>query len=204
MTFRRSLDRDEQQLYEMERAALEATGLSRREAEKSARERVEQGISRAKAGGLYQAAPIGEAVLQHYKNDPEESVKWEALQKEGVTEEDLIRWWNLHPVERELVLIDDEAARLGTWLSLIDQGQTPDQASRNIWKSFAMFGDYLAKPTFPEEPSSVMLPGELKDRVNRWLEKISTEKTPDEVRAEAAQFGTMNGYVRHLICRGEI
>ena len=194
----------EKRLWKQEATALEAMGMSQREARKEAKRRVQQAISLSKAAGHYGEEPMGDFALQVYKTDPTRKQLWEVKKNEGVTDKDVLEWWNLLDVERQLMLYDDDSFRVAAWLERQDAGETIEQAWRSIWKAYPIFGVCTDAPVFPDDDTSVPLPQELKIRVMRWQEDVQRRGNVQEMKAESENFTTMNGYIRHLIRQGKI
>ncbi len=127
---------------------------------------------------------------------------WLAMKRnEGVRDEDIRNWWNKHDLERRIALELDGLNRSTHFLKLKEENSLNEkEAERRIEKLFPSFGD-------PNEPSLTTgddrpLPYELKERVERYLEKASTG--PGDCRREAEQSSTINAFVRREIKRGNI
>ncbi len=194
----------EKQLCQEHAAALEITGLTRREARAEAKRRITKAIAESKRDGFYGSEPLGRAALEAYKTDPKWLGLYDAEKNAGMTDDDFLEWWDTPDVERRLMMIDDACSRTALFLSRMDEGLTSEQAAKEVWKAFPMFGDCRDGPVLVDDDGSVPLPWELKFRIIRWLERMQVEGRLQELRPESGGFTTMNGYVRHLIGKGEI
>ena len=194
----------EKELWHQETAMFGAMGLGPREARREAKRRVKAAIAESKKEGTYGIGPLGASMLRKYRTDPEMKREYEGMTKDGVTDNDILEWWDLPDVERRLMVIDDDHFRIATMLERIDAGFSPHEACRLVWRSFPMFGICTKPPTFGDDEASVLLPEELKLRVLRWQERMQSEGRFDELDAESKGFTTMNGYIRSLARQGRL
>ncbi len=202
--FAKGFNSHEKLLWKQKTTALEAIGIPRRKARKEAKCHVQEAISQSKEFGHYGADPMGDYALRMFKTEATRKKLWETMKNDGITDEDVKAWWNISSVERQMMLNDEERFRLGFWLERIDAGQTPEQAARFVWKAYPMIGDCTDSPAIPDDDTSVPLQPELKLRIMRWQEEVQRMGKVQEMKEEAEQFTTMNGYIRHLIRHGRI
>ena len=61
---------------------------------------------------------------------------------EGVTDEDIAFWWNMHDLERRMICKVDEMNRILLFEKLLkDGGVTEPEAARMVAKRFPVYGD---------------------------------------------------------------
>lgn len=194
----------EKVLYKQHVKALTIIGMRRRDARQVTKQLLKQAIAESKATGFYGLGPVGAFKLQDYRTNPKRAEYWEALQGEGVTEEDVLVWWDLSEVERWLIRLDDRRDHLAAFEKRLSLGDIGEEAARFIWRTYPVFGVCTKPPAFPDDDTSVPLPEELKNRVLSWTENAQMAGQFEELKAEAASFPTMNAYIRQLIRMGRI
>lgn len=88
---------------------------------------------------------------------------------EGATDEDIREFWNLHDLQRRMVLWSEEVFRFATFKDLLAKGLSADEAMMQVRGMFPMYGDPLETQhtTGDDRP----LPHELRGRVDRYREK---------------------------------
>jgi len=128
---------------------------------------------------------------------------WLAMKRnEGVRDEDIRKWWNKHDLERRIALEFEDLTRSTEFLRLRDENSVrEEEAEKKMEKLFPTYGD-------PNEPSLKAgndrpLPYELKDRVERYLER-QARANPGEYQREAEQSSTLNAFIRKEIKKGNI
>jgi hypothetical protein len=144
---------------------------------------------------------FGEILLE--KESTDEKIKsWLAMKRnEGVRDEDIREWWNMHDLERRILLGFDHMTRFSQ-LSRLGWGDQPYEGRiATAGKFLPIYGD-------PNEPSYTAgddrpLPYELKNRVNRYLE-IRIQTDPIEFRKEVEKSSTLNALIRREIKRGTL
>jgi len=128
--------------------------------------------------------------------------------EEGVRDEDIRWWWNLNDVERKMMLSMDDFHRLSLFINEINNGKTPEEAGRIMWKAHPMYtyGDPNTRPKqspFDLKREDFPLPVELKDRVNRYIEK-RLKDDPENIKKDLEGFSTFNAFVRKEIKAGNL
>jgi len=123
------------------------------------------------------------------------------LRNEGVRDEDVRWWWNMHDLERRMMVAVDEISRMALFTKLIEDGRTPEEASKQVRKAFPMFGD-------PDDTTHVtgkdrLLPIELKDRINIYVQERSL-KDPEQFKKDIEESATVNALIREEIAKGNI
>jgi hypothetical protein len=183
-------------LQEMMGLSPSQAKLAFRDLLKKAKEQsLEEGTSNLPEG-------FGDILLQ--KESTDEKVKsWLAMKRnEGVKDEDIREWWNMHDLERRVLLGFDDMTRVIQfstfgWEDQIDEKELATEGER----FFPAYGD-------PNEPSLTTgddrpLPYELKSRVDRYLEKRSQADLKALKKAVEGS-STFNAFIRREIKRGNL
>lgn len=123
------------------------------------------------------------------------------LRREGVRDEDIRWWWNMHDLERRMMLKVDEAWRMALYLYEKDKGIDENKAAEGVRKFYPIYGN----PTDISHTTSddrSLLP-ELKDRINIYIEKRKVAD-PEEYKREIENSSTFNALIRKEIRKGNI
>ncbi len=145
---------------------------------------------------------FGEILLEREQTDEKIRNAFAPKRVEGVTDEDIALWWNMHDLERRMICKVDEMNRILLFEKLMQNSSVTEQdAARMVAKRFPVYGDpdHLVLETEDDRP----LPFELKWRVNRYL----TEKTkadPDRFKEEAEASTSLNALLRRAVRQGEL
>ena len=145
---------------------------------------------------------FGEILLEREQTDEKVKTAFAPKRAEGVTDEDIALWWNMHDLERRMICRVDEMNRILLFEKLVQgSGMTEPEAAQRVAKRFPVYGDreHLVLGTEDDRP----LPFELKWRVNRYI----TERTvadPDGFREAAEASTSMNALLRKAIRQGEL
>ena len=121
--------------------------------------------------------------------------------REGVTDEDIIWWWNLNDLERRMMLKVDEQRRTTQYLRFRQAGLSKGEAGEQVRRFFPTYGD-------PDEKSEVgaehnHLPPELKRRIDQYARKRS-EDDMDAFKRDMELALTFNALVRKEIREGRL
>lgn len=143
----------------------------------------------------------GDVLLAGERTDPRVQSRLAIKRTEGVTDADIRWWWNLDYIERRLMLRIDNMSRLAVFTQELSDGQTPEEATRRIWKYFPNYGNDQEVST--GEGNNRPIPYELKDRVNIWLEKQSPENST-RLKDRLEQSSSFNAVVREEIHAGRL
>lgn len=119
------------------------------------------------------------------------------LRAEGVRDEDIRWWWNMHDLERCMLAENDDLSRFTLFNKELDEGHSEDEAGANVRKHFPIFGAPSAETAGSGDDRP--LPFELKDRINRFLENAANQQ---HLRSNALKFSSMNAYIRDRIRAG--
>lgn len=126
---------------------------------------------------------------------------------EGVRDEDIKWWWNMHDYERWMMIKVDENSRMALFLDVIkksDAGSVEEaslEAAKKIRKYFPMFGD--PDDTTHTKGNDCPLPYELKDRINIYMEKCK-KKGPNKLKKDIENSSTFNSLIRNEIKSGNL
>lgn len=175
-------------------------GLSKGEGQKIARQMLISAKEKVKQYGFNKLPQnFGNHILQKEKEDPK-VMNMNVKRKDGVQDVDIKWFWNMHPLERCMLEIDDETARLAAFTHHSESGMSPENAGKEVRKFFPMFGN--PEDTQHTQGDDRPLPVELKDRVNKWQEKNMTNSQAFKDRL--SHYSTMNSFVRAEIKAGNI
>ena len=145
---------------------------------------------------------FGDILLDRERTDEKVQTAFAPKRAEGVTDEDIALWWNMHDLERRMICRVDEMNRILLFEKLVQgSGIAELEAAQRVAKRFPVYGDreHLVLGTEDDRP----LPFELKWRVNRYI----TERTvadPDGFREAAEASTSMNALLRKAIRQGEL
>lgn len=123
------------------------------------------------------------------------------IRKEGVKDEDIRWWWNLHDLERRMIVAVDNVSRLAMFTDCLKNGMNPEDAAKRIRRAFPMFGN--PDDTTHSFGNDRPLPHELKDRINVYIEKRSKTDL-EQFKRDIARHSTFNALIREEISNGEI
>ena len=145
---------------------------------------------------------FGHILLEREKTDEKVRNAFAPKRAEGVTDEDIALWWNMHDLERRLICKVDEMNRILLFEKLMQSsGMTELEAARKVAKRFPVYGDreHLVLENEDDRP----LPFELKWRVNRYI----TEKTkadPVGFQKEIEASTSLNALLRRALKQGDL
>lgn len=195
---RRSIDASEKRLLEAYTAEFRATGFTEAEARDAASAMLSQAkADLAKRGPTNEPHNAGDWLLQQERTDPQVSNVLECLREEGVTNADILWWWNQPPLERAMLQKMDEFNRTAAFIAFRESGYDAAQAAERMWKSHPRFG----KPT-DGEGDDRPLPIELKARIVAFIESYYAR--PDEMKKLVDASSSFNAIVRAAIRRGAL
>jgi hypothetical protein len=174
-------------------------GLSTGEAQKRFQEMLARAKQAAQSGGTTQLPErYGDLLLQQEKTDEKVNALLAKARNDGATDLDIRQWWNMHDIERRMVMEVDNLIHLAHYISLRQNGLSAEDAAVRIKQFHPYYGD-------PDDTSFAtgedrLLPYELKDRINRW--NTNQGRTPANL--ELGELRTFNALVRREIRRGNI
>lgn len=144
---------------------------------------------------------FGDIILEQESTNPHYKSLLVRKRNQDVRDEDIRWWWNMHDLERRMMIEDDNWHGFALFLKHKEDGLNEDEAAKRVKKSRPIFGD-------PDDTSTSAgddrpLPFELKDRINIYLQKRSQtdiEKFKNEIE-ESASF---NALIRKEIRNGKV
>lgn len=191
----------EQQLVDIYAQMLGAKFGSNREGRKIAEEWLDQARAQAEAEGTLDLSDFADTYLAKAVSNAELRAKLEAKRADGVTDEDIRWWWNLHDLERRMMALDDDNSRLAFIMQKTEeQGLTVEQAVAELRGFMPLYGD--PTDTRHTTGNDRPLPYELKDRVNRWMQTKMPD--PERFRRQLAQATSYNALVRAELRAGRV
>ena len=117
---------------------------------------------------------------------------------EGARDQDIAEWWNLHDLQRRMVVWSEEVFRYANFRSFLEQGLDADEAMRRVRRIFPMYGD--PRDTTHVTGEDRPLPHDLRGRVDAYREKYGAEAT----QGWSGGYSTFNAFVRAEIGRGKL
>lgn len=193
----------EKMLEDTHASMYAAMGMPSREARQAARELVARAKADCEAAG-YTADPmpgLGDVLLRRENEDPKTRAELAIKRAEGVTDDNIRWWWNLHPLERRVMDLVDEQFRANAYFGFKDEGLSQDEAVTRVRRGFAMFLD--PSDTTHASGDDRPLPYELKDRVNTWATENGM-RDPERFRQRIEAASSMNALIREDIRAGRM
>jgi len=145
---------------------------------------------------------FGEMLLEREQTDEMVRNAFAPKRADGVTNEDIAFWWNMHDLERRMICKVDEMNRILLFEKLVkSDGVTEPEAARMVAKRFPIYGDpdHLILDTDDDRP----LPFELKWRINRYISE-RTAANPDEFSQEVEASTSLNALLRRALRQGKV
>lgn len=141
---------------------------------------------------MFQAAELGV---------PSAKRRIEEARKEGATDEDIREYWNLHYLQRRMVIWSENVFRLANFISFQeDHGLTPEVARDKTKKMFPIYGDPKDIRDFHVSYDDRPLPNELRSRVDIYREKHGAEV----ILKKVSKYSSFNAFVRVEIKKGKL
>lgn len=119
----------------------------------------------------------------------------------GVKNEDILWWWNMHDLERRMMLKVDEQRRTTQYLRHRQAGLSKDEAGARVRMYYPTYGD--PEDMFETSLEDNHLPPELKRRIDRYIQK-RLEIDGDRLKADMEASTTFNALVRREIKNGKL
>jgi len=122
--------------------------------------------------------------------------------KEGVRDDDIRWWWNMHDLERRMMVALDRIIKMWAYNIYTEtDGLSEKDALEKLNKHFPIWGDPedITHFTGDDRP----LPIELKERVNLYVEK-RMRTDPEGFKKAMENSSSLNALIRKLITRGHI
>ena len=143
----------------------------------------------------------GNLLLSREEEDEKTRSMLASRKNEGVTDEDVLWWWNMHDLERRMMLKVDEQRRTTQYLRYRQAGLSKDEAGVRVRTYYPAYGDPDERPeTSPEDNH---LPPELKRRIDLYVQK-RLEADGQSLKEELEASSTFNALVRREIRNGKL
>lgn len=175
-------------------------GLSKGEGQKMAKQMLISAKEKVRQYGFDKLPQsFGDIILQKEKEDPK-VMNMHVKRKDGVQDADIKWFWNMHPLERCMLEVDDEVTRLTAYTHYSQSGMSDENAGKEVRKFFPIFGN--SENTQHTAGDDRPLPVELKNRINKWIQQktLNAQMFKDQLSC----FTTMNAYIRSEIRAGNI
>lgn len=145
---------------------------------------------------------VGDFLLK--KESADEKIRSILAKKrnEGVRDQDIRWWFNMHDLERRILLKVDDVSIHSLFTKLREQdGLSEDEAAKGMRKGYPLFGDPddTSHATGEDRP----LPYELKNRINIFVQK-RLQKDPEKFKKEIKESSTFNALVREEVKKGNL
>jgi hypothetical protein len=145
---------------------------------------------------------FGTILLEREQTDEEVRAAFAPKRAEGVTDEDIAFWWNMHDLERRMICKIDEMNRILLFEKLVQSGGVAEpEAARMVAKRFPIYGDpnHLVLEAEDDRP----LPFELKWRVNRYMTE-RTQSDAETFHEEVEASTSLNALLRRALIDGKL
>lgn len=145
---------------------------------------------------------FGRILLEREQTDEKVRNAFAPKRAEGVTDEDIALWWNMHDLERRMICKVDEMNRILLFEKHVQgSGVTELEAARMVAKRFPVYGDpdHLVLENEDDRP----LPFELKWRVNRYITE-RTKADPEKFQKEVEATTSLNALLRRALKQGDL
>ncbi|MBN1970640.1 MAG: hypothetical protein JW870_14840 [Candidatus Delongbacteria bacterium] len=148
----------------------------------------------------------GDILLEEEKTNNEIKEFLAKKRKEGIKDNDIRWWWNMHDIERAMLYVVDENSKMATYLDEIAKSDAEnldkamEDATKRVRKFFTIYGD--PDDTTHTKGDDRPLPFELKDRINIFVE--SKKNNIEEYKKEIENSSTFNALIRSEIRKGNL
>jgi len=136
---------------------------------------------------------------------------------EGATNEDILWWWNLSPLDKIILRGIDNAFINAEYASCSYQGLSVDEARKRVSMSEPVYGGIINeidmlemtsknKENYLEGNMDVdgVLPIELHKRVDEIFKRAANPNNLTDIHLEKGKFSSYNAWVRYLIKNGRL
>jgi hypothetical protein len=154
-----------------------------------------------KEGGSNIPKNFGDILLEREPNDEKVKRILSKKRAEGVRDEDIKWWWNMHELERRMLSKVDELHAFAMFLESRERGEEENGAALRVRKFHPFYGE-------PDDTSHASgndrpLPYELKDRINIYIQRRA-KTDPEEYKREIEKSSSFNALIRSEIKKGNI
>ncbi len=145
---------------------------------------------------------LGDRLLEKQAEDKKVRELLAKKSGEGVRDEDIRWWWNMHDLERRMISKVDEVFIYALFLKFTkEDGLTPEEANKKVWEIRPMFGN--PADTGYAKGKDRPLPDELRQRVNAYMTKRA-RKDPEELKREVEKCSSFNAFARKEVKAGRL
>ena len=177
-------------------------GMSKSQAKSTFRQLLKQAKKDSEIEGTSNL-PLNYGDIRLEKESTNEAIKsiLTKVRNEGATNEDIRWWWNMHDLERRMMVAVDEISRMALFTKCLEEGMKESEAAAKVRKHHPIFGDPddNTHTTGNDRP----LPIELKDRINIYVERRS-ETDPQQFKRAIEESSSVNALIRKEIEKGNI
>jgi hypothetical protein len=182
-------------LYEQQFRAMGMSPVQARDAADATLNRAQQ---RSQSQGTHALpSPYGDHLLATYASDRSARDLVDKLRLEGVRDDDIRWWWNMHDLERCMMVENDETSRMVMFSKAIEDGKSSEEAAVHVRRHFPTFGSVSEA----DDSEDRALPFEIKDRINSYLQSATNQR---HMRTHALLASSMNAYLRERIRTGAL
>ena len=143
----------------------------------------------------------GDILIEKESLDEKTKTFLDKRRKEGVTDQDIIWWWNMHDLERRMLMKIADYHRMIMYLHTLDQGMSQNVAANKVKKYHPIFGD--SENESIDSGADRPLPHELRDRIDIYIER-RCKNDPEKYKTDIAVSSSFNALVRKEIARGNL
>ena len=181
---------------------FEARGFDTVRALDAARQMIAEAKAGAERAGTANLPPdYGDRLVAHEATEPAIRERFAASRRDGVRDEDIRMWWNMPDFHRRMAMADDAQTHMMVFAHHIQAGRSRAEAAARLRQFHPMYGN-------PEDTSHTTgddrpLPYELKDRVNRYIER-RMQGDVEAYQRDIEQSSTFNALVRREVRAGHL
>ncbi len=193
----------EKQLEDYYVSVFQTDGMSSSEAQNTVRDLLKLAKEECqKEDTLNLPQNFGDILLEKESTDEKIKSMLAKRRKEGVRDEDIRWWWNMHPLERKMMLKFDDVIKYSSYKRLRDEEDfNEEEAAKEVRKFHVIYGDL--DDTTHTIGDDRPLQEELKDRINIYIIKKSTTDK-EKYKKEIEGSSTLNALLRKEIKKGNI
>jgi len=145
---------------------------------------------------------LGDRLLEKQAEDKKVRELLAKKRHEGVRDEDIRWWWNMHDLERRMISKVDEVFIYALFLKFTkEDGLTYEEANKKVWEIRPMFGN--PEDTGYGKGKDRPLPDELRQRVNAYITKRA-RKDPEGLKREVEKCSSFNAFARKEVKAGRL
>lgn len=188
----------EKQLAEQYEVQFHKSGMSQSQAKSTARDMLNEVKKESQEENMSSLpSNFGDFLLKNEPINEKINTMLAKRRKECVTDEDIRWWWNMHDLERRMLLKFDDIIKLGNFKVAIEEDAlNENEAAKEVRKWFPIYGnpDDITHTTGEDRP----LPEELKNRINIYIEKMSLAD-PEKYKQMIINSTSFNALIRSEI-----